>query len=103
MHGDVFFLENIGIGDESPLSLYIPESRRQFLECRMSSEGKKSKGKFGLSHRKELMLIAFWDSQLVEKPYVIVMSHCGYFNSILLFTNVHLRDLDLAHGDFKLF
>ena len=59
-HGDNF-LRNIITVDETPLSLYAPESRRESLEWRRPDEGKVWKQRSG-AIRREMMLTAFWNA-----------------------------------------
>lgn len=59
-HGQKF-LENIVTEDETPLSLYLPESKRESSEWRKTDEKPPLKMRSGTSHRKSLMLSVFWD------------------------------------------
>lgn len=59
-HGDNF-LKNIITEDETPLSLYLPESKRESSEWRRKDEKPPLKMRSGTSHRKSLMLSVFWD------------------------------------------
>ena len=54
-------LDNIITMDETPLSLYIPESRRESKEWKLPGESSSRKIKIS-SHKKALMLSIFWDS-----------------------------------------
>jgi histone-lysine N-methyltransferase SETMAR len=60
-HGDSF-LKNIITEDETPLSLYIPESKRSSAEWKFLGEKPTKKLKSGTIHRRNLMLSIFWDS-----------------------------------------
>ena len=57
-HGD-YFLKNIITVDETPISLYAPESRRESVELRRPEEGEVWKQRPGTSPRKETVLTAF--------------------------------------------
>lgn len=61
-HGD-YFLNNIITVDETPLSLYAPESRRESLEWRRPDEGKVWKQRSGSAPRRKMMLTAFWNAE----------------------------------------
>ena len=50
------FLENIVTMDETPLSLYVPESKRESQEWKMPGESCSLKMRSSTSHRKALML-----------------------------------------------
>jgi histone-lysine N-methyltransferase SETMAR len=54
------FLRHIITVDETPLSLHVPESRRESMEWRRPEEGKVWKARSGSAHRRELMLTVFW-------------------------------------------
>lgn len=60
-YGDAF-LRNIVTADETPLSLYVPESKRESSEWKRSDERAPIKMRSGTSHPRELMLTVFWDS-----------------------------------------
>lgn len=55
------FLWNIVTVDETPLSLYLPETKRDSLEWRLKGETAPRKMRSGTSHRRALMLTIFWD------------------------------------------
>lgn len=57
------FLANIVTEDETPLSLYIPHSKRESQEWAFPGEKPPKVLRSGTSHRKCLMLSVFWDSQ----------------------------------------
>lgn len=57
------FLWNIVTVDETPLSLYLPESKRESLEWRFPHEKAPLKMRSGTAHRRCLMLTVFWDSK----------------------------------------
>ena len=59
-HGDNF-LKNIITEDETPLSLYLPESKRESAEWKFPGESVSKKLRSGTSHRKSVMLSIFWD------------------------------------------
>lgn len=59
-HGDQF-LRNIITVDETPLSLYIPETKRESSEWKFPEETSSRKMRSGTCHRKSLMLTIFWD------------------------------------------
>lgn len=55
------FLTNIVTEDETPLSLYTPESKRDSAEWKFPKEKPSLKLRAGTSHRRCLMLSVFWD------------------------------------------
>jgi histone-lysine N-methyltransferase SETMAR len=57
------FLRNIITQDETPLSLYLPESKRESSEWKFPGETSSRKLRAGTSHRKCLMLSIFWDAR----------------------------------------
>ncbi len=59
-YGDSF-LENIITEDETPISLYVPDSKRDSAEWCTASESAPRKLRSGTSHRREAMLTVFWD------------------------------------------
>lgn len=61
------FLENIVTEDETPLSLYSPESKRESSEWRMPHESAARKLRCGTAHGREFMLSVFWDRQGIIK------------------------------------
>jgi histone-lysine N-methyltransferase SETMAR len=61
-HGDKF-LWNILTEDETPLSTYLPESKRDSAEWKLPGEKPSLKMKSGTSHHRMLMLSIFWDSK----------------------------------------
>ena len=68
--GDVF-LSNIVTEDETPLSLFVPESKRDSKEWKFPGEVATRKLKSGTSHRKSLMLSTFWDSRgIIHNDYL---------------------------------
>ena len=61
-HGDKF-LWNILTEDETPLSKYIPDTKRDSAEWKLPGEKPSIKMRSGTSHRRMLMLSIFWDSK----------------------------------------
>ena len=61
-HGRVF-LENIVTVDETPLSLYCPESKRESSEWCFPSESAPKKLRSSTSHGRCAVLTVFWDSK----------------------------------------
>ena len=61
------YLSNIVTVDETPLSLYVPESKRESSEWRLPNEKPALKMRSGTSHRRCLMLTVFWDGDGVIK------------------------------------
>ena len=59
-YGDAF-ISNIVTQDETPLSLHLPETKRESSEWRHKEEKPLLKMRSGTSHRKQLMLSVFWD------------------------------------------
>lgn len=55
------FVRNIITVDETPLSLYIPESKRESLEWKFPGETASKKMRSGTCHAKAMMLTVFWD------------------------------------------
>jgi len=60
--GDLLF-KNLITMDETPLSLYMPESKRESTEWKLPGETSSKKMKCSATHRKCLMLSVFWDSK----------------------------------------
>lgn len=56
------FLDNIITMDETPLALYVPESKRESLEWKFPGEASSRKMRSSTSHKKALMLSVFWDA-----------------------------------------
>lgn len=56
------FLDNIVTVDETPLSLYLPESKRESSEWKFPGEKGSLKNRTSTIHRKALMMTIFWDS-----------------------------------------
>ena len=55
------FLENIVTEDETPLSLYIPFSRRESKEWVLPGQKPANVLRHGTTHKKIVMLTLFWD------------------------------------------
>jgi len=55
-------LHNIITMDETPLSLYIPDSKRESQEWKLPGETSSKKMRASTSHKKALMLSIFWDA-----------------------------------------
>ena len=53
--------------DETPLSAYLPESKRESMEWTFSDEAAPRKMRAGTSHRSCLMLTVFWDCRGILK------------------------------------
>ena len=60
-------LKNIITEDETPLSLYVPDSKRASMEWKFPGERATRKLRSGTSHRRILMLTIFWDHKGVIK------------------------------------
>jgi histone-lysine N-methyltransferase SETMAR len=65
-YGDAF-LQNIVTEDETPISLYVPESKRDSAEWRMASEAAPRKLRSGTSHGRAAMLTVFWNIRGIIK------------------------------------
>lgn len=80
------FLENIVTEDETPLSLYSPESKRESTEWRLPSESAARKLRCGTAHGREFMLSVFWDrkgiikADFLEKGYTM---DGAYYSALL--------------------
>jgi len=61
-YNDVF-LQNIVTEDETPLSLYLPSTKRDSAQWKKRDEQTPKKLRSGTAHRRELMLSVFWDSK----------------------------------------
>lgn len=61
-YGDTF-LSNIITEDETPLSLYLPSSKRESSQWKRKDEQTPKKLRSGTTHKRELMLSVFWDSK----------------------------------------
>lgn len=55
------FLSSIVTVDETPLSMYLPESKRESMEWRLPHETAGRKMRSNSSHRRCFMLTVFWD------------------------------------------
>ena len=55
------FLKNILTEDETVLTMYLPESKRESAEWKLSNEKPSLKMRSGTSHRRIFMLSLFWD------------------------------------------
>ena len=55
------FLSNIITEDETTLTLYLPESRRESSEWKLPGEKPTKKMRSSSSHRRVMMLSVFWD------------------------------------------
>ena len=64
--GDVF-LENIVTEDETPVSLYVPDSKRDSKEWKLPTESASRKLRSGTSHRRAAMLTVFWSLRGIIK------------------------------------
>jgi len=85
MHGDQF-LNCILTEDETPLSLYLPQSKRESAEWRKSGESAPLKMRSGTSHRRSLMLTVFWNAsgiQLVDFADKGVRINSEYYSNLL--------------------
>lgn len=83
--GDTF-LANIVTQDETPLSLYIPESKRSSSEWKLPSERASRKLRSGTSHRRSMMLSVFWDHQgilLIDFADKTVKLNAAYYSKLL--------------------
>ena len=65
-HGDDF-IENIVTQDETPVSLYVPDSKRDSAEWCFKEESAPRKLRSGTSHRRAAMLTVFWQSAGIIK------------------------------------
>jgi len=70
------FLANIVTMDETPLSLYLPESKRDSMEWKFQNEPPTRKLRASATHRKATMLTVYWDRK------GIVASDCNSSTSI---------------------
>lgn len=61
------FLKSIITVDETPLSLYIPESRKESKTWHQKGDAVPLKMRSGTSHRKALMLTVFWSYHGIHK------------------------------------
>lgn len=59
-HGETF-LANLITEDETPLSIYLPESKRDSTEWKFPGEKPTLKMRTGASHGRSMMLSTFWD------------------------------------------
>lgn len=61
-HGDKL-LSNLITEDETPLNMYLPETKRESVEWKLPGEKPSLKMRSGTSHRTILMLSIFWDAK----------------------------------------
>jgi histone-lysine N-methyltransferase SETMAR len=59
-HGEAF-LANLITEDETPLCIYLPESKRESAEWKFPGEKPTLKMRTGTSHGRSMMLSTFWD------------------------------------------
>jgi [histone H3]-lysine36 N-dimethyltransferase SETMAR len=59
-HGETF-LANLITEDETPLSMYLPETKRESAEWKLPGEKPSLKMRTGTSHGRAMMLSIFWD------------------------------------------
>ncbi len=59
-HGESF-LENLITEDETPLSMYLPETKRESAEWKFPNEKPSLKMRTGSTHGRAMMLSTFWD------------------------------------------
>ena len=77
-------LSNIVTMDETPLSLYNPESRRESTEWKFPGEEATRKLRATSSHRKALMLTTFWDAQgLVLMDFTDGSCNSSYYIEVM--------------------
>jgi histone-lysine N-methyltransferase SETMAR len=84
-HGEAF-LRNIITQDETPLSLYLPESKRESSEWKFPGETGSRKLRAGTSHRKCLMMSIFWDARgviLVDFAEKKVKLNSSYYSDLV--------------------
>ena len=80
------FLQNIVTMDETPLALYVPESRRESQEWKLPGEECTRKMRSSTSHKKALMLTTFWDANgmiLVDFSEAGVRINNEYYSRLL--------------------
>ena len=81
------FLQNIMTMDETPLALYVPESRRESQEWKLPGEGCSKKMRSSTSHKKALMLTTFWDANgmiLADFAEAGVRINSEYYSRLVL-------------------
>ena len=79
-------MRNIITEDETPLSLYLPESKRESSEWKFPGETSSKKMRSGTSHRKCLMLSIFWDAHgviLVDFADKQVHINSSYYSDLV--------------------
>jgi transposase len=65
------FLANIITQDETPISLYVPESKRDSAEWCCHDESAPRKLRSGTSHKRAAMLTVFWDMKGIIKVDIL--------------------------------
>lgn len=99
------FLWNIVTTDETPLSIYIPYSKRESKEWVFENEKPSKVLRLGISHRKCAMLTVFWDRKGILKiDFTEEIINSEYYCNILLETRSIRRkprnqDLYLLHDN----
>lgn len=80
------FIDNIITVDETPLSLYVPESKRESQEWKLPGESSSLKMRSSTCHRKALMLTVFWDANgiiLTDFAESGVKINSSYYSNIV--------------------
>ena len=99
------FLYNIVTTDETPLSLYIPYSKRESKEWVFENEKPSKVLRHGISHRKCAMLTVFWDIKgILKLDFTSEIINSDYYSNLLLETRGIRRkprnqDLYLLHDN----
>jgi histone-lysine N-methyltransferase SETMAR len=78
------FLDNIVTEDETPLSLYVPYSKRESREWVFAEEKPPKMLRSGQNHRKCLMLSVFWDAKgIVKVDFTAQNINADYYCALL--------------------
>lgn len=81
------FLSNIITTDETPLSLYIPYSKRESKEWVFENEKPSKVLRLGISHRKCAMLTVFWDRNgILKLDFTEEIIKSDYYSNLILET-----------------
>mgnify|MGYP000138528298 CR=1 FL=1 len=79
------FLNNIITEDETPLSLYIPESKRTSSQWIFPGESAPKKLRSSAIHRKCLMLSVFWDAKgVIKLDFTAGKLDAQYYSDLLV-------------------
>ena len=87
-HGETL-LANLITEDETPLSMYLPETKGESAEWKLPGENPSLKMRTGTSHRRAMMLSVFWDQKgIIHTDFVDngVKINSAYYSQLVATT-----------------